>query len=142
MKIYLAHNFGKRYYVRDTIQPIVEEMYPEHEVQNPFMREGGENQGLFETDTTSEKELIEETDLEVDKRDAFIVNNDIKHLEECDMLVAYIENASVGTSSEIFYNSYILEKPTILIFPSKIDLYYHPWLNYLSDEKILLEEIQ
>ena len=142
-KLYLAHSFNTRFKVKDEITPLIQEMYPDYEIENPFLREGRENQAIFEYEGNSEKELALERDksnYDLDQRNKEIVEEDIRQLEECDILVCYVENLSIGAPCEVFYNSYILKKPTILVYPTKSDLYYHPWLNYLATEKIILEE--
>jgi hypothetical protein len=138
MKVYFAHSFANRFHIRDNIIPMLQESYPEYEFVNPFLREGRENQGLFETTSHSEKELAESNN--IDNRDEHIVENDLRQLEECDILMLWVDNLSFGAPCEFFYNSYVLNKPTITVFPTENDLYYHPWVNYLSTEKIILEE--
>lgn len=144
MKVYLAHSFANRFKVRDEIIPLLQEMFPHWIIENPFLREGRENQAIFEYDGNSEKELATQrtkAGYDIDQRDKEIVEKDIIQLEECDALVCYVENLSIGAPCEIFYNSYILKKPTVLVYPTRSDLYYHPWLNYLSTEKIVLDEV-
>ncbi len=138
-KIYLAHNFGSRFKVRDNIIPILEKKYSEWEIINPFTVKERYNEGLYEYKGTSEKE-INEIFGNIDKRNADIVENDLRYIDGCDMLVAYIERSSVGTSMEIFYAWYVKRMPVVLIFDTDIDLFYHPWLNYFSNDKILLDK--
>ena len=138
-KAYLAHNFNSRFHVRDVITPILEKMFPNVEFMNPFMREGRENQGLYERDDLTEKGVSRKMHVN-DIRPSDIVENDLKELRECDMLIAFIENASVGTSMEILYNSHLLDNETILVFQSRIDLFYHPFLNYFATRMICLDD--
>ena len=139
-KLYLAHNFALRFKVKEKIQPIIQKIFPDYDIENPFLRDDRENQGLFDYEGNSEEELSKLN--QIDNRDELIVENDLKQVFECDLLVAYIENISFGTTSEIFYNSHILQKPTIIIFETMNDLYYHPWIQYLSDRIILLDELE
>ncbi len=62
-----------------------------------------------------------------------IVEGDIKMIKASDGVVAIVtDRISVGTAMEIFFNSYILKKPTHIII-EKGELSTHPWLRYLSE---------
>jgi len=138
-KLYLAHPFATRFRVRDEIQPIIQYMFHDYQIENPFMREGRENQKLFETESNSEKEMAEI--LNVDNRDQMIVENDIAQLEACDILVAYIdpEALSVGTACEIFHMKWHLKRPVVILFDKDCDMAYHPFINYLSTKIVFLD---
>jgi nucleoside 2-deoxyribosyltransferase len=145
MKAYLAHSFASRFEVRDEITPIIEEMFSEYEIMNPFLREDRENTAIFEYEGTSEEELAkhrEKENVEVDYRNQVIVEGDLKDVEECDILICYVDDVlSFGAPCEIFYASYTLKKPVYMIFKNKSSgLYHHPWVNYLATEMIILEE--
>lgn len=137
-KLYLAHNFGLRFKVRDEITPKVQWLFPNYEIHNPFLRKGRENQGIFEYEGVSEVEFAEGRKIDTDK---MIVENDLLDIRSCDILVAYIETPSIGTASEFFYNSYILKRPTFAVFETKHDLTGHPWITYLSTKIIILDEL-
>jgi len=140
-KFYLAHNFGSRFKVRDSIMSMLQGLYPEWEIVNPFMVKDRYNEGLYEYGGTSEKELNERFMDNIDTRSVEIVENDFKQIDNCDMLVAYIERPSVGTSMEILYAKLIKKIKVVLVFDTDVDLYYHPWLVYFSDERMLLDDL-
>ena len=145
MKAYLAHSFATRFEVRDKITPIIEEIFPEYEVMNPFLRENRENSAIFEYEGTSEEGLAkhrEKENVTVDYRNEIIVEGDLKDVKECDILICYIDDVlSFGAPCEIFYAAYILKKPVYVVFKNKNSgLYHHPWVNYLSTEKIILDD--
>ena len=52
-KLYLAHNFALRFKVKDKIQPIIQKLFPDYEIENPFLRDDRENQGLTKSIKTS-----------------------------------------------------------------------------------------
>lgn len=64
-----------------------------------------------------------------------IVKRDINQIDACDGPVAIIgKESSPGTFFEIFYNSYVLKKPTFLIIEDS-KFFKHPWLRYLATER-------
>lgn len=142
IKAYLAHNFGARFKVRDEVQPVLEEVFPHFVFHNPFLREGREH--LFEYAGSSEKEA-EEINAEHNVDGAIIIDQDIAEVEQCNILVAFIYKASIGTACEIFYNSYILGRHTILVFDENDeaqDLKHHAWLTGMADEIYDLSELK
>lgn len=139
---YLSHNFGARFKVRDEVQPVLEEVFSHLRFHNPFLREGREH--LFEYAGASEKEA-EELNAEKNIDGMMIIEQDIMEVETCDMLVAFIYKASIGTACEIFYNSYILGRHTILVFDDNDeaqDLKHHAWLTGMADEIYDLSQIK
>ena len=138
--LYLAHNFGLRFKVRDEITPQIKWLFPRYDIHNPFLRPDRQNQGLFEYKGSNEAEFKKQN-LEV-YTDTMVVENDLSDIDDCDILVAYIEKPSIGTSCEFFYNSYMLKRPTFAVFPTKIDLTDHPWITYLSTKIIILDELK
>jgi len=61
-----------------------------------------------------------------------IVSTDLKAIAESDGLVAYIKKPSFGTSMEIFYAKYVVNKP-VYIYIEDHRLLRHPWLVKFSD---------
>jgi nucleoside 2-deoxyribosyltransferase len=61
-----------------------------------------------------------------------IVEADLRLIEEADGLIALLQSASVGTSMEIFFNSYILHKPTFVITEHA---FKHAWIMFLATER-------
>ena len=62
----------------------------------------------------------------------FMVPTDKKMIKRCDVFVAYIQRASVGTSMEVYFASQLEDTPVIIINPNnkfKDDL----WLSYHAD---------
>ncbi len=61
-----------------------------------------------------------------------IVEGDLELIRNADGMVAIItKNISVGTNMEIFFNSYVLKRPTHIIVESE-ELRGHSWLRYMS----------
>jgi len=141
VKLYLAHNFGSRFKVDEQVTPIVAEMYPKHEIINPFKDGSRHNEGLFETTSNSEKDHLQSFKGNTDQRDKILVERDLAHIDECNLLVAYIERISAGTAMEIFYAKHVRKIQVHLIFDTDIDLYYHPFLNYHADKMINLSKM-
>lgn len=138
---YLAHRLSHRFEVRYNIQPLLESAFPEYEFKNPFMEHG---EYVYEVDSSLEEEVA--STYEGDKTPDDIIHDDIGLLEDCDLLIAFVGGAmNVGTPAEIFYNSYVLGRKTILIFDENSeeakDLMFHPWLLALSDEVKTLKEV-
>lgn len=135
MKLYLAHSFEIRDYVRNEIQPKLENTGLE--IVNPF----GKSPELYEINGDTELDALEFREEEGWTGEK-IVKTDLKKIRECDGLIAYIESPSIGTAMEIFYNSFHLERPTYSIIENE-ELKCHPWLEHLTQEVELdnLEEI-
>jgi nucleoside 2-deoxyribosyltransferase len=145
MKAYLAHSFATRFAVRDTVTPVIKQMFPDYEILNPFLREDRENSAIFEYEGTSEEGLAkhrEQENVTVDYRNEIIVEGDLNDVKECDILICYIDDVlSFGAPCEIFYAAYILKKPVHMVFKNKESgLYHHPWVNYLATDITVLEE--
>lgn len=140
-KFYLAHNFGSRFKVRDYITPILSKIYDDYDIVNPFMVGERYNEGLYDYKGSSEKEINDLFSYNIDRRNENIVESDLKHIDKCNMLVSYIERPSVGTSMEIIYAKRERKIPVVLVFDTDIDISFHPWLNYYSDQIIFLDEL-
>ena len=115
-RIYLAHS-GKediRKKVKE-IQNILEE-YTNIFVVNPF-DSGAESKALThlwdEHPKCRDSELCEA-----------IVKKDLQNIEDCDILIAYIEEPSFGTSMEIFFSSKVLGRKIYIITECE-----SPWLE-------------
>jgi len=61
-----------------------------------------------------------------------IVSNDLKVIDKCDGIIAYIEEPSFGTSMELFYCRTALQRP-IYIYCKNPKYKDHPWLTYCTD---------
>ena len=66
-----------------------------------------------------------------------IVEADLRHIEEADGVIAFLKEASVGTSMEIFYCSWVLHKPVFVITEKA---YKHAWIMALATERFKNEE--
>jgi len=132
-KAYIAHTFSLRYYVRDKVVPTLIKMGIEP--LNPFYKNDGttvrlevkladdmEAKGI---DPRQDKEWMQR----VKRIKKKIVYNDIDMINECDMIIAFMNNWSGGTTCEIFYMGFVKEKPVFLVTTSYPDIYEHPWIN-------------
>ena len=65
-----------------------------------------------------------------------IVRKDLEAIKSCNGLLAIIpkDRPSIGESMEIFYNSFVLSKPTYLIIEDN-NLLDHPWLVFNSSKR-------
>ena len=126
MRLYLAHSFEKRIESRELELEIEKETGIE--INNPFY-----DCNLRVDDI---KKLDKGESIKVPSAE-WIVEHDLKHINACDGMLAFIynfpeiSNSSIGTSMEVFYCSYVLKRPVIsFVFSNKLK--DHPWINYFS----------
>lgn len=65
-----------------------------------------------------------------------IVEGDLAQVRKAGMVVAIINGVNqVGTLMEVFYASYILHKPVVVLYEMDYtgNGKYHPWIQYLTD---------
>ncbi len=134
MKLYLAHNYGIRHTVKDTIQPKWENQF-EIELFNPF----ADRPELYETQNSSEKYAMHIDEQQKGMTPNQIMEQDLRDILKCDGLIAYVIKSCIGTFMELFYNSYILKRKTIAVVDDP-DLLYHVWLRSLT-EPILYKDL-
>lgn len=65
---------------------------------------------------------------------AEVVQGDIDDINECDALLVFFDQPSVGTSMEVFYAKHTLGKPVVLIDASTKPL--SPWLLHHTDAQV------
>lgn len=61
-----------------------------------------------------------------------IVEADLGLISQSDGIIAFLKSPSIGTSMEIFFNSYILHKPTFVITEKS---FKHAWIMALATER-------
>ncbi|KKN40885.1 hypothetical protein LCGC14_0729070 [marine sediment metagenome] len=127
MRLYLAHNYGTRHLVKNLIQPMWEKDF-DVELLNPF----ASRPELYDIVDSSEKYAKHINEQLGGATAREIVEMDLRNIRESDGLIAYMKNVSIGTNMEIFYNAYILNKPTIAIVHEE-DLLHHVWLRELAN---------
>lgn len=123
MKLYLAHPILDRDWVRQAELRMESEI--EIEFDNPFYdgRERGDIKAI-DAGTT------QPYDVTLDYAD--IAKGDLEAIDYCDGLVAIVTTSpSIGTYMEIFYNSYVLKRPTYLIIMNE-EFATHPWLRFCA----------
>lgn len=166
---YMAHTFGERYYVRDTLIPKLESIG--FKMINPFYEENGEwKEGQIDLKIKEEDGILlpdmpdlfkEEKPKEIGNIGALIVSTDLNTIFfKCDGIIAYMPDSSAGTISEIwsqgFINWYVQQKNNNFIFPditlqkladrpvfllTKSDRNFnHVWLRYACREIFKNEE--
>jgi len=129
MKIYLAHPFGARHHIRNLQSEWVFKY--KHEFINPFY------------DSAVEQVMVKQTD--DGKIDYFtllgmldakkIVEEDLKMIEVCDAIIAYIDGTiSYGTIMEIVYAKMMGKKIVIVVTNGYEN---HPWIRYHADSVYL-----
>lgn len=123
-KCYIAHTLDIRDFVADTIIPQLEEHF---QVENPFSKT---RRDLFRDKTWEE---IHDLVADNRKTSRWIVSHDLKKIDKCDCLFAYIPNElSIGVLSEIAYACFVKNIPIACVIPDdKEKLLRHPWLNYM-----------
>jgi len=64
----------------------------------------------------------------INEPEPYFVARDKAEIQKCDILVAYIERVTVGTTMEIFYAHSLGTKPVMIINPTG-KLYTDLWMN-------------
>jgi nucleoside 2-deoxyribosyltransferase len=114
--VYLAHTLGTRKYVKEKIQPILEQRY---HVMNPFR------------DRKFDERATEQEIREKMHEDKEIVERDLQDIHEADLVIAFLKDGpSYGTVMEIAYSVFVEEKECIVFVPETDET--HPWLRYLT----------
>jgi len=125
--LYLAHPLMMRREVRQW-ELEFEEKYG-IDLLNPF----------YDGDAVEGNALDEGYDPNIDpdpKTGGDIVHRDLDLIRGCQGLLAFIESEkhSVGTAMEIFFNSYILDRPTYVISKT---VTHHPWIRGLVSKRFI-----
>jgi nucleoside 2-deoxyribosyltransferase len=134
VKAYLAHTFGLRHYIRDEVTPKLVEIGID--VRNPFYNRDGSitRMEVKIADEMNEKGVnprkAKEWMLKVKRKKSYIVHRDLKMVDNADIVIAFMDNWSGGTTCEIFYMGVIKDRPVYLVTNNYPDIYLHPWMNY------------
>lgn len=133
-KTYLAHTFGLRHYVRDVVTPRLREIGMD--TFNPFYKNDG-------TTVRPEVKIADEmAEKGIDPRQASdwmkrvkgknkkIVKDDLRMIDKCDIVIAFMNEWSGGTTCECFFMGVMKERPVYLVTEKYPDIYEHPWMNY------------
>jgi len=134
VKAYIAHTFGLRHYIRDEIMPKLIEIGIEP--LNPFYKKDGTTSRIEVKIADEMKEngvnprQAKEWMMKVKGKNKRIVLNDIKMINKSDIVIAFMNNWSGGTTCEIFYNGVVKEKPVYLVTENYPDIFLHPWMVY------------
>ncbi len=123
-RLYLAHSTLDRHEVRQ--QELMLERELGIDLYNPFY--DTDRPEIRDLDAGIRKPYSQGADPKL------VVTRDLNKIDDYDGLVAIVSKESIGASSEIFYNSYVLKKPTYLIITNE-RLFEHPWLKYLATER-------
>lgn len=136
VKVYIAHTFKHRKFVKETLCPLIYELGIK--IINPFYEQNGttkrkevemadkmETQGIQQTHSgyPDNDEWIQM----LRTNDNKIVTRDLNFIKETDFTVAYMTDISCGTTCEIFYTGYILNRPVFLLTDNPA-VYQHPWI--------------
>lgn len=127
--VYIAHFLHMRHHIRDDFCPKLQALGIE--TLNPF----------YNMDGSIRKDRPEVALIDAGKMKEYgissaglsenIVNMDLKKIRKCDALVAYIQEASIGCSMEIFYCAKWCKKPVFILTSEKY--IKHPWLIHLAN---------
>jgi len=129
--LYTAHTFSLRELIRDDIVPFLHSIGIR--TRNPFYDENGiaHRTEVRMADELQSKGINPATDENwwklVKSESVNIVERDISWIDECDGIVALMQEWSGGTVCEIFYTGYICKKPVFLI-TSNPAIFKHPWM--------------
>lgn len=135
-KVYIAHTFKHRKFVKETLTPLIHKLGIE--TKNPFYEQDG---------TTKRKEVAIADEMEIQglkqthsgypdnnkwiqllrTNDSKIVARDLHFIERTDFTVAYMTDISCGTTCEIFNTGHILKRPVFLLTDNPA-VYQHPWI--------------
>jgi len=134
VKSYLAHTFSLRHYIRDEVTPRLIEI--SIEPLNPFYKRDGstarmevkiaDEMGVKGIDPRQAKEWM----LRVKSKNKRIVATDLKMIDKADIIIAFMNSWSGGTTCEIFYMGCIKERPVYLVTENYPDIFLHPWMVY------------
>lgn len=146
MSYYLAHPTKHRFYVRDVVQETLEKSGIE--IINPFRTSAARERLFF--DEQYRDNLVSMMEEEQKKENhQTIVGDEMSHIQRARGVIAYLPCESIGTSMEIFFNSYALNRGlerthTLIDIPDGTPEEYikqHPWLFQFSTVSYNLEEL-
>ncbi len=64
-----------------------------------------------------------------------IMHRDLNDIDNCDIVVAFMDYPSIGTSMEILYARYIRHVPVVVVSRSP-RVFYHPWIMSLATKRL------
>jgi len=130
--LYSAHTFSEREFVRDKLCIFL------HKIGirtiNPFYNEEGiaTRPEVIMADALQSKNIDPTRDSKwwkmVKAQSTIIVKRDLEYIDQCDGIVAYMQEWSGGTTCEIFYTGYVHHKPVFLITGNS-KIFNHPWMQ-------------
>jgi len=124
MRLYLAHPTLERAWVRAAELEI--EKRTGIVLLNPFY------DGSFQEGKALDTGKVTPFDLNLSEE---LVPHDLQDIAESDGMLAIVTSCPmVGTFMEIFYNSYVLKRPTYIVIMAA-HFYNHPWLRYMATER-------
>jgi len=136
IKAYIAHTFSLRHYIKDEVIPKLIEL--NIEPLNPFYKSNG-NPSRIEVkiaDEMNDKGIdprqAKEWMLKVKSKNRWIVKHDISMIDKSDIVIAFMDNWSGGTTCEIFYMGVIKDRPVYLVTSKYPDIALHPWMVYAT----------
>jgi len=125
-KLYLAHPGPDRHWVRELELQMEKEL--NIELINPFY-DRTERNDIKKIDAGKMSLYSGRLDAKG------IVEGDLAAVREAEGVLAFLtESLLLGTAMEIFFNAYVLHKPTYLIISRK-EWTHHPWLEYLATKR-------
>jgi len=126
MRFYIAHTITERHWVRDKLCPALQALG--FETSNPFYTPDGKP-APYRPEIIIIDKYGENSEFfkKIRARQDDIVDTDIKLIDESDGIVAFMNEPSVGTSSEMFYGGFIQKKPVFLITYNERNK-KHPWI--------------
>ena len=129
LRLYLSHPFPERDKIKEWEIEIENKL--DIELHNPFY-DGWEAKWLvkYNKKTSSPEEFSKF----VKRNYKRIVESDLRALQRCDGMIAFVPYPSIGVAMEILYMSYVLKKPVLIYQPSMIYsiVETHPWLKYFG----------
>jgi hypothetical protein len=124
MRLYLAHPILDRDWIRREELRLEQEL--DLDLVNPFYDATRERSDIKKIDAGELKPFSRE----LDSKD--IVMGDLNEINHANGLLGFVtEKYSIGTFMEVFYNSYVLRRPTYLIVMNE-QFFAHPWLRFLA----------
>lgn len=131
---YIAHTFGLRHYVRDEvvsklIEANINPLNPFYKLDGSVVRmevKIADEMGTKGIEPRQAKEWM----LKVKSKNKRIVVHDLKMIDKADIVIAFMNEWSGGTTCEIFYMGCIRERPVYLVTNNYVDIYLHPWMVY------------
>jgi len=140
IKLYMAHPITERYYVRYKFQPKIEES--DVEIINPFICRPNGDRIFFGEDAKDKFEVMTEEFGTITPQE--VVRMEQGMIQSCDGVVAYIPEATIGTTMEIMFNSVVLNRGKERTFVYTRDSYLkvHPWLQTFTTICTSMKELK